>query len=98
MEYNAEQIVHGNRMKNEARERPATFATYNGEADVLPNENLASKSKTRKAGPMGQRAMELMTDPVAAESTRRWMQLFGQSVDGAKFNQAAMQQALMGMQ
>ena len=97
MEYNPEVVRHGNRAREEAKERPSTFATYNGEADVIPDENLVPKNSVRKAGPGGQRALELMTDPVAQKQTQNWMQLFGQTNQGMEFNQAVMQQAAMGV-
>ena len=97
MDYNPEQVRQGNRALEEAKENPATFATYNGEADVLPDNNLVSGNAVRKAGPGGRRALELMTNPVAQKETADWMRLFGQSNEGMQFNQAAMQQAAMGV-
>ena len=97
MEYNPEQVRHGNRAREEAKEHPATFATYNGEADVLPEDNLVRTNAVRKAGPGGRRALELMTNPVAQKETADWMSLFGQSNEGMQFNNAAMQQAAMGV-
>ena len=97
MEYNPEVIRHGTQLQKEAEERPATFAMYNGEADVQPDENLTGRNSVRKAGPGGKRAIELMTNPVAQKETAQWMQLFGQSNQGFQFNQAAMQQAMMGV-
>ena len=38
-----------------------------------------------------------MTNPVAQKETADWMHLFGQSNQGMEFNQAAMQQAAMGV-
>ncbi len=91
--FNPEQIRHGNKLRQQAMESPATFATYNGEVNVAPDENLTKSSSVRKAGMLGQRALDLMNDPVAAKTTANWMSLFGQSVPGAQFNQAAMQMA-----
>ena len=95
LNYNPEQIKHGNRMRMQAEEKPATFATYNGEADVSTDEDLVQGN--RYAGPGGQRALELMQDPVAQQKTKEWMHLFGQSNQGLQFNQGAMQQAAMGV-
>ena len=98
MEYNPEVVRHGNRAREEAKEHPATFATYNGEADVLPENELVRNNAVRKAGPGGRRALELMTNPVAQKETADWMRLFGKSNQGMEFNQAAMQQSAMGVQ
>ena len=94
--FNPAAIRQGNQARMEAEERPSTFATYNGEADVIPDTSLARSNNVRKAGPMGQHALELMTDPVAAKQTANWMKLFGKSNQGAMFYQAANEQASMG--
>ncbi len=91
--FNPTAIRNGNRARIEAEERPSTFATYNGEADVIPGKQLA-----RKAGPAGEHALELMNNPAAAESTANWMKLFGKSNQGAMFYQTADQQAATGAQ
>ena len=95
MDFNPEQIKHGNRMRMQVEERPATFSTYNGEADVAPDEDLVDRN--RYAGPGGQRALELMQDPVAQQKAADWMHLFAQSNQGLQFSQAAMQEAAMGV-
>ncbi len=97
MEYNPEVVRQGNRAREQAKEHPATFATYNGEADVVPENELVRDNAVRKAGPGGRRALELMTNPVAQKETADWMRLFGQSNEGMQFNNAAMQQAAMGV-
>ena len=97
MRYSPAVIKHGTQLQREAEERPATFATYNGEADVVPDENLVGSNSVRKAGPGGQRALELMTNPIAQKETKQWMDYFGQSNEGFAFNQSAMQQAAMGV-
>ena len=98
MEYNPEVVRHGNRLRQEAEENPSTFAMYNGEADVVPDENLTGRNSVRKAGPGGKRAIELMSNPVAMQQTQQWMSMFGQSNEGVAFNQGAMQKAMMGAQ
>lgn len=86
-------IQHGNRVRDELKQTPATFATDSGVVKVMPDRQLKTTSKTRMAGPMGQRAVELMNDPAAAQATAKWMQLFGQSNEGLQFNQAKMMMA-----
>jgi hypothetical protein len=88
--YDPKTIQHGNRMRDELKQTPASFATDSGVAKISADRPLRTTSKTRMAGPMGQRAMELMTDPAAAQATGKWMELFAQSNEGMQFNQAKM--------
>ena len=83
-------IQHGNRVRDELKQTPATFATDSGVVKVMPDRQLTTTSKSRFAGPMGQRAMELMNDPGAAQATAKWMELYGQCREGMIFNQAKM--------
>jgi len=85
--YDPQTLVEGNRLRKQATERPSTFAEYNGAVDVLPAD------KTRMAGSVGARALELMTNPAAAMQTQNWMEQFSQSVPGYEFNQAKMIEA-----
>ena len=54
---------------------------------------LQGKSQQRMAGPVGARAMELMTNPAAQAATNNWMSMFSQSNQGTEFNMAKQQQA-----
>ena len=92
--YDKQVLVEGNRRRAQASERPATFARYNDEVDVIPSGNLQMNNQTRLAGQKGARALELMSNPVAAQNVNEWMNMFGQSNEGAMFNQAKMQQAM----
>ena len=47
-----------------------------------------------KAGPAGQFAQSLMTDPVAMQNLSSWQGRFMQSNQGAAFNQARAQQGI----
>ena len=87
VKYDHQTLVEGNRLRGQASERPSTFAEYNGAVDVIPPD------KTRMAGSMGVRAVELMTNPQAAQQAEAWMGQFSQSVPGYEFNQAKMVQA-----
>ena len=42
---------------------------------------------------MGARALELMQNPAEASRTNQWMEMFGQSNQGAEFNQTKQMQA-----
>ena len=87
LNYDRQTLIEGNKLRAQASERPSTFAEYNGAVDVIPAD------KTRMAGSMGVRAIELMTNPQAAKQTEAWMSQFGQSVPGYEFNQAKMIEA-----
>ena len=91
--YDKQSLQNGQRMRIQAEENPGTMATYNGADISEPSPGLASKNAVRKAGPGGFHAMQLMNNPEAAESTNKWMESFGQSVQGAEFNAEKMQQA-----
>ncbi len=85
--YDRQSLIEGNKLRVQASERPSTFAEYNGAVDVIPAD------KTRMAGSMGVRAVELMTNPQAAQQAEAWMGQFSQSVPGMEFNQAKIMQA-----
>ncbi len=91
--YDKQSLQNGQRMRIQAEENPGTMATYNGADINEPSPGLASKNAVRKAGPGGVHAMRLKTDPEYAMKTAEWEGLFGQSVQGGKFNQEKMQQA-----
>lgn len=83
-------IQHGNRVRDELKQTPATFATDSGVVKVMPDRQLRTTSKTEFAGPKGQRALELINDQAAAQATAEWMGLFAESNEGMQFNQAKM--------
>ena len=92
LSYDKASILQGNKLRMENEERPTTFAEYNGAVDAKPSLNL-DQSSQRMAGPVGARAMELMTNPVAQQATNNWMNLFNQSNPGADFNATKQAQA-----
>ena len=87
--YDRQTLIEGNRLRNQASERPSTFAEYNGAVDVVPSGGMQLNNQSRFAGQVGARALELM-NPVAAEQAQNWMGMFGQSNQGFEFNQAKM--------
>ena len=91
--YDKQSLQNGQRLRVQAEENPGTMATYNGADINEPSPGLASKNAVRKAGPGGFHAMQLMNNPEAANATNKWMEEFGQSVQGGQFNQEKMQQA-----
>ena len=94
--YDRSTILNGNRIRQQAEERPPTFAEYKGATDAVPASNLDVKYTNRMAGPEGLRAIELMSNPEAMQATQDWMGMFGQSNQGMEFNQAQMTQAQGG--
>ena len=91
--YSKNSLIQGERYRREMEENPATFALYNGEVNPLEPDDLQQKSSSRKAGQMGQRALQLMTDPEAAQRTDEWMNQFGQSNQGSEFNRSKQAEA-----
>ena len=91
--YSKNSLIQGERYRREMEENPATFALYNGEVNPLEPDDLQQRSSPRKAGQMGQRALDLMYDPEAAQRTDDWMNAFGQSNEGAEFNRAKQAEA-----
>ena len=83
--YDRNSILNGNELRRQAEERPPTFAEYNGSVDAIPSTNLDRTANSRKAGQMGQRALELMTNPDAQRVTDAWMSSFSQSNPGVEF-------------
>ena len=82
--YDKASILQGNKLRMENEERPTTFAEYNGAVDAQPSISL-DQSQQRMAGPVGARAMELMTNPAAQAATNNWMRMFMDSNPGADF-------------
>ena len=93
MSFDAAQIQQGNRVRAELKSQPATFAMDSGVPKITPGKNLQANGSTRMAGQMGARALELMQDQNEAARTNQWMEMFGQSNQGAEFNQTKQMQA-----
>ncbi len=92
LSYDKSSVLQGNKLRQENEEQPVTFAGYNGATEGLPSASLDTKNQ-RMAGPVGARAMQLMTDPQARAATERWEGLFGQSNQGGEFNREKLRQA-----
>ena len=91
--YSRNSLIQGERYRRELEENPSTFAIYNGEVSPIEAENLQESSSTRKAGQVGQRALELMENPEARMQTDNWMNQFGQSNEGSEFNRSKQAEA-----
>lgn len=92
MTFNPEVIRQGQQTRKEAEETPQGFATANGQVSGI---NTNSKSGTRMAGPGGEFAMKMQSDPAYMLANQKWNQQFAQSNQGMQFNQAKMM--MMGM-
>lgn len=83
--YDQQSILEGNARQRDRMETPTSFTNPGG---------LERPGKTRMAGQMGARALELMSDPNSAQQTNDWMELFSDSNEGAAFNAAKMNKAV----
>ena len=90
MKYSPSDIFQGTTVQQKAAETPTTFATQEGQAQVLPTKGFG---KSRMAGEVGARAIQLMQDPNEQARTASWMNRFGLSNEGMQFNQARMMMA-----
>ena len=90
MKYSPNDIFQGTTVQQKAAETPTTFATQEGQAKVLPTKGFG---KSRMAGEVGARVVQLMSDPMEQQRTSDWMNRFGLSNEGMQFNQARMMMA-----
>ena len=87
MNYSPEDIRQGLNLQRQAMETPSNFGIMDGAVDRPANEGFG---EARMAGPVGNRAMQMMNNPQEQQRTQQWMAQFGLSNDGATFNQARM--------
>ena len=90
MKYSTEDIRQGMTLRQQALETPSTFGTIHGASDTSAGDK---PPKSRMAGQMGARVIDLMTNPVEVQRTQNWMSQFGMSNEGMQFNQAKMMMA-----
>ena len=89
MNYSPIDINQGNQLRKMAEETPSNFGLIDGASE----QPVSTKSDRRMAGPVGSRAIALMTDPNEQARTQNWMAKFGMSNEGMQFNQARMMMA-----
>ena len=77
-ELTPETLQQGRLNQNKAKETPNSFAIEDGAAQVNPTGNL-DKGDNRKAGVMGNRALQMLADPAESQRTQNWMQAFNLS-------------------
>ena len=90
MNYSSEDIKQGLSLKRQAQETPSNFGLLDGSTERPSDEGFG---KSRMAGPVGDRAMQMMNDPNEKTRTDNWMSAFGLSNQGYEFNQARMMMA-----
>lgn len=90
MNYSAQDLQQGLKLKRQSEETPANFGTNEG---AVERTESAGFGKSRMAGETGARIVQLMNDPVEAQRTMNWMSQFGLSNEGMQFNQAKMMMA-----
>ena len=87
MNYSEQDIKQGLSLKRQAMETPSNFGLLEGSVERPVGEGFG---KSRMAGPVGDRAMQMMNDPNEQARVQDWMGKFGFSNQGAEFNQARM--------
>ena len=90
MNYSPQDIQQGLRLKKQSEETPTSFGTNEGAID---RSESAGFGKSRMAGEVGARLVQLMNDPVESQRTMNWMSQFGLTNEGMQFNQAKMMMA-----
>ena len=83
--FDRQSILEGNQRQRDRMETPTSFSNPG---------SLDRTGKTRMAGEMGARALELMNNPNEAQRANDWMELFSESNEGATFNTAKMNKAV----
>ena len=78
MNLSAQELQNGRMLQNQNKETPNSFAVDNGASKVGGPDNLA-KGDVRKAGVMGDRAMQMLSDPAESQRTQNWMSSFNMS-------------------
>ena len=73
-----QELQQGRMNQSKTKETPNSFATEAGVTKVNPSNDLA-KGDVRKAGVMGERAQQMMSDPAEQQRTANWMQSFNMS-------------------
>ena len=73
-----EMLQQGRINQTKTKETPNSFAIEDGASSVSPTGRL-DKGDVRKAGVMGNRAMQMLSDPAEQNRTMNWMKAFNMS-------------------
>ena len=90
MKYSPQDLRQGMILRGEAQETPSSFGMTEGSAQNTAGDK---PPKSRMAGQVGARVMDLMNNPQEVARTQNWMSQFGMSNEGFQFNQARMMMA-----
>ena len=90
MNYTRPELVEGHKNKLKNQETPNSFAMQDGASMPERSAPLDQTSKSRMAGQMGARAIEMMQNPEEQMRTQDWMMRFGMTNQGMEWNQAKM--------
>ena len=85
LDYTPEIIQEGRARTNKNKETPSTFGLQEGAVQPKQTGRL-DKGNPRLAGIEGNRALQLINDPMEGARTQKWMSAFGLSNDGVKWN------------
>lgn len=75
MDLSPEILQQGRINQNKTKETPNAFAMEDGASVVSPTRAM-DKGDSRKAGVVGNRALQMLTDPMEQQRTNNWMQTF----------------------
>ena len=78
MDLSPEILQQGRINQNKTKETPNAFAMEDGAAVVSPTRQM-DKGDSRKAGVIGNRALQMLSDPMEQKRTQNWMQAFNMS-------------------
>jgi len=83
-EYGAPQVAQGRKNQQRQQETPTTFGRSNS-AEVFNNVDKLDKPKSRMAGQISERLLEIMENPEEQARLQDWEDRFSNTVDGAQF-------------
>jgi hypothetical protein len=87
MKYSPEDLSQGLNLKRQAEETPTNFGILDSATERPTGENFG---KSRMAGAVGERALQMINDPNEQKRVSNWMSQFGMTNEGMQFNQARM--------
>ena len=86
MRYSNQDISQGLNLRTEGQDAPNRFGLIEGAS----NSTEGVPPKSRMAGVVGQRVLDLQNNPNEIKRTEGWMQAFGMSNPGMEWNRARM--------
>ena len=90
MQYTLPEIAEGQKNRQKSQQTPNSFSIQDGATQPARSAPLDQTAKSRMAGQMGARAMQMMQDPEEQMRVQDWMMRFGMTNQGVQWNQAKM--------